>query len=411
MKRSLLFSIALALPIAASAFEGYAEVDGINYYILTKGAYAEVAQKNGGYEGDVVIPSSIEYDGVTCTVTAIRSGAFYYDFDLTSVVIPSTVTTIGSQAFYRSKLKTVNIPSSVTSLGGECFYKCESLESVMVDNLESWCKIEIGNDACPLQYAKHFFVGEEEIKHLIIPSSISVVNGRTFHGYKGLESVTFENGVTSIGDFAFYECTNLESVKMSNTITEIGKYAFYRCSSLNNLKLSDELLSIKESCFQECTNLSSLYVPNSVKEIEFEAFYKCKNLKTIILSQGLKKIGTNAFSNCGELTDVYSLAEVSPIFGNSYYKDYMLPFFNSYPEYATLHVPENSISDYQANPVWKVFGNIVALTEEELGIKEVKDESNETSIYTLDGRTSNAATRGFNIVKSSNGKTQIVFMK
>lgn len=59
MKRSLLFSIALALPIAASAFEGYAEVDGINYYILTKGAYAEVAQKTGGYEGDVVIPSSI----------------------------------------------------------------------------------------------------------------------------------------------------------------------------------------------------------------------------------------------------------------------------------------------------------------------------------------------------------------
>ena len=411
MKRSLLFSIALALPIAASAFEGYAEVDGINYYILTKGAYAEVAQKNGGYEGDVVIPSSIEYDGVICSVTAIRQGAFSYSSKLTNVVIPSTVTSIGVQAFMNSKLKSVYIPSSVLSLGNSAFSGCDSLQSVKVDNLESWCSIEIGNNACPLQYAKHFYVGDEEIRHLTIPSSISVVNSRTFHGYKGLESVTFENGVTSIGDFAFYECSNLESVKMSNTITEIGKYVFYSCTSLNELKLSDELPSIKESCFQECTTLSSLYVPNSINEIGNKAFYKCKNLKKIIFGKCLKKIGTMAFSDCGELTDVYSFAEVSPVFGNMYYTASTLPFSGSYPEYATLHVPENSISDYQANPVWKVFGNIVALTEEELGIKEVKDESNETSIYTLDGRTSNAAIRGFNIVKSSNGKTRIVFMK
>lgn len=103
MKHFFCTMMAMALyyvPIAA--FEGYAEIDGINYYILTKGSYAEVAFKSSGYTGDIVIPSQIEYEGVTCTVTAIRNSTFYYESSLNSVSIPNTVTSAGE---YNQEIK------------------------------------------------------------------------------------------------------------------------------------------------------------------------------------------------------------------------------------------------------------------------------------------------------------------
>ena len=79
-------------------------------------------------------------------------------------------------------------------------------------------------------------------------------------------------------------------------------------------------------------------------------------------------IGQHAFAYCSELLDVYCYAEKVPSTKSN-------AFDGSYPEYATLHVPDASIDSYKATAPWSGFGKIVPLTEEETGIDEQKGEN------------------------------------
>ena len=117
--RYLSFLSILFCSLSMSAEE--VEVDGIAYTLNSDGT-AEVVSKSPEYSGDIIIPSEIEYTGKHYSVTSIGNGAFS-GCRLSSVDIPNSVTTIGSDAFLECKgLQTVIIPESVTSIGDRAFY-------------------------------------------------------------------------------------------------------------------------------------------------------------------------------------------------------------------------------------------------------------------------------------------------
>ena len=126
----LMIMAMLWLSISASAYDF--EVDGFYYNVISlEDMTCEVTEGDNKYDGDIVIPSTVEYNTRKFTVIQIGSEAFYQCTGLTSVEFPSSLTSIGAYAFSGcSSLTSVEFPSSLTSMGDYAFYGCSSLTSV-----------------------------------------------------------------------------------------------------------------------------------------------------------------------------------------------------------------------------------------------------------------------------------------
>ena len=141
-------------------------------------------------------------------------------------------------------------------------------------------------------------------------------------------------------------------------MTSIGSYAFSGCSGLTSVTIPNSVTSIEQYTFYGCSGLTSVTIPNSVTRIENYAFEGCSGLTSVTIGNGVKTIGSQAFASCSELTDVYCLATAVPSTSSDAFKD-------SYVNYATLHVPEASVSSYKSTAPWSEFGTIVALKDGE----------------------------------------------
>ncbi|MCD8282537.1 MAG: leucine-rich repeat domain-containing protein [Prevotella sp.] len=100
--RAFILSLLLSLPcVRTLAYDFYAKNDdGVNiYYYITSSTDRTVAVSGGTYSGDVVIPSTVEYESISYSVTGIGIYAFDDCSSLTSIEIPSSVTSIGYYAF------------------------------------------------------------------------------------------------------------------------------------------------------------------------------------------------------------------------------------------------------------------------------------------------------------------------
>lgn len=108
------------------------EADGIYYGITsTADKTVEVVVGDAKYSGDVTIPATVAYNGMTYRVTSIGEHAFYNCSNLASIVIPEGVTSIRDYAFYDcSSLTSIVIPKGLTSIGNSAFHDCSSLASI-----------------------------------------------------------------------------------------------------------------------------------------------------------------------------------------------------------------------------------------------------------------------------------------
>jgi hypothetical protein len=184
--------------------------------------------------------SDLNLKNATIVDNAIPDGAFAYT-NLTSITLPSSLTTIGQEAFEGCNLTSIIIPSSVTSIGAEAFYICPDLTSVTFSS----------------------------------PSSVTSIGYAVFAG-TGLTSITIPSSVTSIGANAFELCTALTSVTIPSSVTSIGQYAFLDCGSLTSIysyaTTPVDLTSSAQVFYAVNTTTCTLYVPtNSV------SLYKAAN--------------------------------------------------------------------------------------------------------------------------------------
>ena len=397
-KLNLLFTALLLLCCVRIAKAEVVTIGEITYDVITKAKQAKVISGDTEYSGNIVIPSEITYNNVTCSVTSIGSNAFYECSSLASITIPNSVTSIGDGAFFKcsgltsitipnsvtsigeyafgwcSGLTSVTIPNSVTSIGDNAFGDCDRLTSITIPNsvtsigedafsgcsgLES-IVVDAGNTKYDSRDNCNAIIETESntlitgCENTVIPNSVTSIGGFAFWGCSGLASVTIPNSVTSIGEYAFYSCSGLTSVTIGNSVTRIGNYAFYNCSGLTSVTIGNSVTRIGNYAFYNCSGLTSIEIPNSVTSIGDYTFYNCYGLTSITIPNSVTNIGNYAFRNCENLGDVYCLATNVPSTNSN-------AFSGSYPEYMKLHVPAEAIDSYKTTAPWSSFGSIVEI--------------------------------------------------
>ena len=257
-------------------------------------------------------------------ITSIGSNAFADCRRLSSVSLPDSLTAIGSSAFSGcSGLSEVSIPGSVKTIGKRAFSSCTTLSSVVFGSGIT----AIDNEAFSLS----------AIRELSLPASLSQIGDKAFYGctsltaanlsgvtklatkafegctslttvnatalisigksaFEGctvLKSFTFPNTLTTVGSRAFYSCTSLTSVQIPNSVTRIGEYAFSE-AGLSSITLGSVLTKIEEGVFENCRSLSSVTLGDHVSEIQERAFAGCSSLTTILLPRSVRSIADNA---------------------------------------------------------------------------------------------------------------------
>lgn len=346
----------------------------------------------------------------TCNPLFIAKHLYLNDVEITELEIPDDVTSIRDAAFVNnSQLTSVTFPQNNNLwVGKYAFYECTGLTSVNIKDLASWCSVHFEYaSSSPLYYAQKLYLNGNEVKDLIIPDGETTIRQYAFFGCAGLLSASIPSSVQSIEERAFYGCNNLTTLTISDGLNSIGKSAFNKCSSLTSISIPNSVISIGESAFSDCSNLTSLALPNNLYTIEAlsfsgcgmttvtipdgvanigaSAFSNCKNLGIVIIGGGVRKIENMAFSSCPEITDVYCYAERVPEV--TYWA-----FQDSYIDYATLHVPANSLEAYKAQSPWNTFKDIVPLDGQSIETLEYTSPTDRIDVYSIDGKFIGSAT-------------------
>src|SRR5574344_629319 len=108
-------------------------IDGITYTLGTDSSAIVTSFQSRTLSGKIIIPDTITFGGTKYFVDSLADKAFYQCMRITSVTIPSSVTSLGLECFLNcSSLTSVTIPSFITSLGQSCFDDCSSLTSVTI---------------------------------------------------------------------------------------------------------------------------------------------------------------------------------------------------------------------------------------------------------------------------------------
>ena len=269
-------------------------------------------------------------------LSVLPTEAFLECTNIKSVILPNTLTAIGTQAFCLSSLVSISIPASVETIEGGAFFRCTALQTV------------------------------------------------TFE--KGSKLKTIKNG--SIWSGVFESCTSLTTIEIPASVETIGYDAFFGCSSLKTVTFEkgSKLKTVETNVFIYCTSLTSIEIPASVETIRGGAFSDCTSLKTVTFEKGSQLLTVygyyahGAFSDCTALTtvDMSACTQVTEIGYRAFYEDSKLQLFkigtrtppscedNAFwgiNSYSVLKVPAGCVDAYKKAKGWKEFTTISELDE------------------------------------------------
>ena len=239
--------------------------------------------------------------------TVISPYAFHQCKALASVQLPPATATIGDEAFvYCENLTAISFPSTLKSIGNNAFDNNNLTSLQLNDGLET-----IGNYA---------FSGSKDLSAspVVIPQSVTSIGGSAFYNCDQMTSFTFPESLSTLGTYVLAGCDNLQTVVFPRNMTTIPRSTCEGCKRLANVTLPENVVTIGLQAFYGATSLPAITLPATVKTIEDTAF-RDTNIPSLTLNEGLETIGASAFYNCDRLKTLNIPSTVKNIGNYAFY--------------------------------------------------------------------------------------------
>ncbi len=351
--------------IGMRAFDSCTSASSLNFVSTSKvRSIGQYAFSGCSKLDNIVIPSSVEqieesaFSGCEglCTVTVnasvIGDSAFIGCYNLTNIKMGG-VTTIEKSAFFRCGEKstakwTVNIPSSVSTIGENAFNMCSMSQVVFPAN----SSLQIIGDGA--------FADCTKLESISIPSKVASIGRGAFDLCKSLRSITLPSSVNTIGDAAFSRCLNLTIVincknfiMENNALIDVSKSGIRKLNSYIYMGQegegkygtidyrNDNITDISDSAFYVCPYLKSVTL-SGVKTIGQYSFYRNTYLTNIKLGSKVTSIGESAFNSCVKVDAFYCNAKTPP----------RIETFTLSDMRGKIYVPIGCVQAYQNDSMW-----------------------------------------------------------
>ena len=297
------------------------DVDSANpAYSSTNGVLFDKSQTTliecpAGLTGTYTVPAS---------VTAIEYYAFYEDANLSAIILPPGLISIGSEAFASCNgITSLSIPALVTTIGPDAFLYMATLTSISVaptnPNYSSQDGVLFNKDKTQLLA---FPMGKSG--DYVVPGMVTTIGADSFYGCVNLTTVSIPASVALIGSDAFDECSALTLIQVDSANTNyksvngvlfdkagtnlilypLGKTGFYT--------MPDGVVTIGTNAFNKSTGLTGITLPQTLQTIGVFAFYGT-NLPKVIIPTSVTSLGDNAFGSCTGLLDIQIPPTISTI--------------------------------------------------------------------------------------------------
>ena len=360
--------------IGARSFDGFTGLENLsNKTVLipdTVTSIGSYAFRNCTSMSSIAIP-----DGVV----TIGNGAFQNDTAATVVTFGRSVETIGDDAFNNcSKLPKIIFSEGIKSIGHRAFRECTSLTEVYLPLTLTYISHWTDGDAT--------FYNCRNIQKITVPqyivSSDRAATDMFAWSRDKIKTIAFSGTITYIGPRAFDGFTALENVSDStvlvpDTVTSIGSYAFRNCTSVSSIEIPDSVVNIGNGAFQNNTNATILTFGKNTQVISDDAFNNCSKLPEAILSEGITSLGHRAFRDCKSLTEVYLPSTLTYI---SHWTDGDATFYNctninkiTVPQYITGDRGIGSMFNYCRGKIKEIYlhDNVTSITSN--GLSGISD--------------------------------------
>ena len=374
-------------------------------YIISNDTAMLFGPSIGTSNASIIIPSGVTYNAETIPVTSIASAAFDRNQYLSSLTIPGSIRSIGSNAFsnnYQLTTVTFSEDSGLVVIGKRAFENTSISSLIIPKSVTQIDDFAFANNyalqtlnlssGVHLQRIGQFAFAWTGINSLVIPSGVTVIDDYAFHNSYNLTDISFveDSQLQTIGRSSFAWSYNLTSFEIPENVVRIKESAFRGNSSLQEFVVDeantqyssvDGVLFNKNQtrliAYPPAKNQSSYVVPNTVTIIESDAFTNAYNLQDITLSTALTTIRRNAFSYTSlaavTLPDTVTHIEEYAFFGNWSLRDVFIPdsvthvgfhAFRYMNHNAVLRVQADSIpstwnSQWNPSRIFTVFGNEV----------------------------------------------------
>lgn len=321
--------------------------------VLDLGNITEIPNSANVYGGTFRSQINLTDVNLPPTLTTIGDYAFYNCASLKNINIPESITTInfnafnrctsliinnlslpnltsiGSAVFQNTKIKKVSNLGNITAISdnvfnnctelteftdpisnctyeSNCFTNCTSLTKINISDNEKWFRNTFKSDtANPIRYAKNFYINNELVDTMKVPSDLTTIGNYVLYGWNGTTVDFGDSSIETIGSYAFKDCTNLTNCNIPQSVTTINDSAFQGCTGLEFDTLNLPNLTSIGSYALDGVKIRKLVITSLVNLPTQSGSLGAKStLQEVVLSSKCTTLPASVFSDCTNLNTI-----------------------------------------------------------------------------------------------------------